>query len=46
MFIGHLDSTAFNKVRVAQLVEHQTSDLRVVGSSPTMGNFFHFVFSC
>ena len=33
MFKCYLNSTAVNKVRVAKLVEHQTSDLRVVGSS-------------
>ena len=40
MFIDHLNSTAFNKVFVAQLVEHKTSDLRTVDSSPTIGIFF------
>ena len=42
MFIGHLNSTAFSKVRVAQLVELQTSDIGVVDSSPTMGKRFFF----
>ena len=41
LFKGHLNRTVFNKVRVAQLVEHHTSDIRIVGSSPTMSIFFH-----
>ena len=32
----------FQQARLAQLVEHQTSDLRVVGSRPTMGKNFSF----
>ena len=28
--------------RLAQSVEHQTLNLRVVGSSPTLGDFFYF----
>ena len=42
---GHLNSTAFNKARVAQLVDHQTSNLMVVGSSPTLGKIF-FILYC
>ena len=30
--------------RLAQSVEHQTLNLRVVGSSPTLGDFFFFLF--
>ena len=44
MYIGHFYNSAFNKRREAQSVEHQTTDLRAVGSNPTMGKNFHFVF--
>ena len=39
MYKGHLKFNImfFNKVHVAQLVEHQTTDLRDVGSNPTVG---------
>ena len=30
MYKGHLNNLAFNKVRVAQSVEHRTTDLRAV----------------
>ena len=45
MYKGHLNSTAFIKAGLVQLVEHQTSNLRVpvVGSSPTVSNILHFV---
>ena len=33
MLKGHLNSTPFIKARLAQLVDHQTLDLRVVGSN-------------
>ena len=33
---------SFQKARLAQSVEYQTSDLRVVGSSPTVGKNFSF----
>ena len=42
MFKGHVNRTDVNKARVAQLVGHQTSDLRVVGSSPTLDKNFSF----
>ena len=31
-----------NTARLAQSVEHETLNLRVVGSSPTLGDFFYF----
>ena len=37
---GHLNNTAFNLTQLAQLVEHQTSVLRAVGSSPTVSKNF------
>ena len=33
----HSDNTVYNKVHVAQSVEHWTTDLRAVGSTPTVG---------
>ena len=44
MYKDHLNITAFNKVRVAQSEEHRTSDLRVMGSNPTVGKNVSFVF--
>ena len=36
---------SIHQARLAQSVEHQTLNRRVVGSSPTVDkNFFHFVF--
>ena len=35
-YFGHTHSTA----RLAQSVEHETLNLRVVGSSPTLGDIF------
>ena len=36
---------SIQQARLAQSVKHQTSNLRIVGSSPTVGNIiFHFVF--
>ena len=46
MFKGHFNRTAFIKARVAQSVQRQATNLKVVGSSTTVGNFFfilHFV---
>ena len=40
MYKGHLNRTAFIKANVAQSVEHQTTTLRVLGSSPTVGKTF------
>ena len=40
MYIGHLNRIPFIKTRVALSVEHQTSNLRVVGSSTTKGKIF------
>ena len=40
MYKGHVNRTAFTKAQVAQSVEHQTINLKVVGPSHT----FHFVF--
>ena len=42
MYKDHLSNSAFNKVRVAQSVEHRTTDLRVVGSNPTVDKNFSF----
>ena len=40
---GHFNKTAFIKARVAQSVQCQATNLKVVGSSPTVGkNFFLF----
>ena len=36
---------SLQQVQLAQSVEHQTSDLRLVGSSPTMGKIF-FILYC
>ena len=33
---------SIQQARLAQLVEHQTSNLRAVGSSPTVGKNFSF----
>ena len=40
--ICHLNRTVVTTARVAQSVEHQTSNLRVVGSSPIVGKNFSF----
>ena len=42
MYKGNLNNTAFNKVRVAQSVEHRTSEFRAAGSNPSMGKAFLF----
>ena len=42
MFKGHFNRTTFTKARVAQSVEHQDTNLKVVGSSPTVGKIFSF----
>ena len=42
MYRGHLNNTAFNKVRVAQSVEHRTTDFTVVGLNPTISKNFSF----
>ena len=42
MYKGHLNISAFNKVRENQSVEHRTTDLRAVGSNPTVGKNFLF----
>ena len=41
---GHINNTAFNKVRVAQSVEHQTTGLRTWVRIPLWAKTFHFVF--
>ena len=38
----HLNRTAFIKARVARSVEHRTTNLKVVGSNPTVGKNFSF----
>ena len=43
MHKGHFNRTAFIKTRVAQTVAHQATKLKVVGSSPTVAKYFHFV---
>ena len=43
MYKGHANRIAFIKGRVAQTLEHHARNLKVVGSSPTVGNFFSFV---
>ena len=40
MYSGYLSNPAFNKVRIAQSVEHQTTDIRAV--NPTVGKNFSF----
>ena len=42
MYTGYLSNPAFNKVRVAQSIEHQTTDIRAMGSNPTVGKTFSF----
>ena len=42
MYKCHLNITAFNKVHVAQSVEHRTTVLRNVGSNPIVGKTFSF----
>ena len=42
MYKGHLNRAAFIKVRVAQSVEHQATNLKVVGSSRSAGKNFSF----
>ena len=42
MYKGHLNNSAFNKVRVARSVEHRTTDLRAVSSNRTVGKTFSF----
>ena len=36
---SHLGSASLCNARLAQSVEHETLNLRVVGSSPTLGGF-------
>ena len=42
MYKGHLNITAFNKVRLAHSVERRTTYLRDLGSNPTVGKNFSF----
>ena len=42
MYECHLNKSAFNKVRVAQSVEHRTIDLRAVVSNHTVSKNFSF----
>ena len=50
LFYFTFDSRVVGEARLAQLVEHQTFNLRVVGSSPTVGTkrclFQAFIFEC
>ena len=38
--------TSIDSSRLAQSVEHQTLNLRVEGSSPSLGDFFHTETHC
>ena len=40
MYEGNLNSTAISTARLAQSVEHQSLNLRVMGSSHTLGKQF------
>ena len=42
LYKGNLDRTIFIKSREAQSVQHWTTNLKVVGSSPTVGKHFSF----
>ena len=42
MYNVHLNRTTFNKAFVAQLIEHRITNLKDVGSSPTVGKIFSF----
>ena len=42
MYTGNLNRTSFIKACVAQSVEHQTSNLKVEVSSPTVSKNFSF----
>ena len=44
MYKSHFNGTAFIKARVAQSVEHRATNIKVVGSSPTVGKAFSFCF--
>ena len=44
MYKCHLNRTAFIKARVAHSVEHQVTNLKVVGSGPTVGSNFSVCF--
>ena len=47
-YFGHLFGKKFTMSttsRLAQLVEHETLNLRVVGSSPTLGDLLFLTFS-
>ena len=46
MYKGHLNITAFDRVRVAQSVERRTSNLRTVVSNPTVGKNCSFFIFC
>ena len=41
-FAAAVYNTAFIEAQLAQLIEHQTSNLRAVGSSPTVSKNFSF----
>ena len=42
MYKGHLNKTVFIKARVTQSVEHHARNVKVVGSSPTLGKNLSF----
>ena len=44
MFKGHFNRTSFVKAWVSQSVEHQAKNLKIVGSSPTVGIIFSFLY--
>ena len=41
---GHLNNRAFNKVRLAESIEHWTTDRKAVGSNALWTRIFRFVF--
>ena len=43
---GHFSNTQFTGAQLAQSVEHETLNLRVVGSSPTLGGYFFLSYIC
>ena len=45
IFKSNLNETAIIKSRLAQWVEHRTTNLKVVSSSPTIGKKFFLFFS-
>ena len=44
MYNGHFNRTTFIKARVGQSIDHQATNLNDVGSNPTVGKMFLFLF--